>query len=203
VAHATWLRQRERNQSEAKGTGTCGGEVAGDAVVAEVAAEVDTRITFVPQDLPPLETDHSIPSSIFQGDLWPSSACFVNIEATAISSPTFSVSTVSDLTPTELGEETEHSVKRVTNRHDTFYFDDGNVEIVCEDTVFRVHSTIISFSSPKLRDVLSPTTLRSAPMPEGCPRIVLADTADDFAAMLRVICTPGYSHLPIGVGPAS
>ena len=177
-----------------------GGEVVVDATVIEITADVETPIAFVPQDLPPVEMDTSIPLSIFQGDAW-SSETLVNIPATAISSPTLSISTVSDLTPTELGEETEHGVERATNRHDTFYFEDGNAEIVCEDTIFRVHTTIISFSSPKLRDLLSPATLLSAPMPEGCPRIVLTDSADDFAAMLRVICMPGYVPPPVSVGP--
>jgi len=200
VTHTAWLGQREGHQSDTEGADD-GGEVAGDAMVPEVAAEVQTPIAFTPQDLPPVATDTGIPSPILQEDEWPSSETFVNIPATAISSPTLSVSTVSDLTPTELGEETEYFVERATNRHDTFYFEDGNVEIVCEDTVFRVHSTIISFSSPKLRDILSPTGLLNAPMPEGCPRIALADSADDFAAMLRAICTPGYVIPPISVGP--
>jgi len=195
--HAAWLEQREGNQSEVE---TGGGEVAGDPMVAEVTAEIETPIAFIPRDLPPVDT--STPSSILQGGVWSSTETFVNIQATAIS-PTLSISTVSDLTPTELGEETEHSVERVTNRHDPFYFEDGNVEIVCEDTVFRVHSAIISFSSPKLRDILSPTTLLSAPMPEGCPRIVFADTADDFAVLLRVIYTPGHVTHPLDVGPAN
>ena len=117
----------------------------------------------------------------------------MNIPATALSSPTLSISTISDLAPTELGEETDPSEEQTTTRHDTFYFEDGNVEIVCEYTVFRVHSTIISFASPKLRGVLSPTALLGALLPEGCPRIALADRASDFAVLLRVIYTPGYA----------
>ena len=77
--------------------------------------------------------------------------------------------------------------------HETFYFEDGNVEIVCGDTVFRVHSTIISFSSSKLRDMLSPSTLLNAPMPEGCPRTVFEDSADDFEVLLETIYTQSMS----------
>jgi len=200
--HAAWLEQREGSQSDAEGAGMGGGEATGGAVVAEGTVEIETPIAFVPQDLPPTETDSGTISSILRGDPWSSSETFANIQTTAVSSPTFTISTVSDLTPTELGEETEHSAERVTRNHDTFYFEDGNVEIVCGDTVFRVHSTVISFSSPKLRDILSPTALLTAPTPNGCPRTVLADSADDFAVLLRVIYTPGYVTHPLNVGPA-
>ena len=161
-------------------------------MVTEVAVEIATPIAFVPGNLPTAGTETDLTPSILQGDTRSSSETFVNIPATALSSPTLSISTVSDLALTEFGEEISHSEEQTTARHDTFYFDDGNVEIVCGATVFRVHSTIISFSSPKLRDALSPTTLLSAPMPEGCPRIALVDNADDFAVLLRVIYTPGY-----------
>jgi len=79
----------------------------------------------------------------------------------------------------------------VVIHHDTFYFEDGNVEIVCEHTLFRVHSTTISFSSPKLRDILSQSALLRAPTPEGRPRIAVTDTAQDFAVLLKMIYTPG------------
>jgi hypothetical protein len=77
-------------------------------------------------------------------------------------------------------------------RHGTFYLEDGNVEIVCGHTVFRVYSPVVSFSSSKLRDMLSPATLLNAPMPEGCPRIAFADSAEDFEVLLKMIHTPGY-----------
>ena len=172
------------------------GEEAEEPIAAETTAGIETPIAFIPQDLPTAETDGGIPSPTLRGDLWSSSEAFVDIPATAISSPTMSISTVSDLTPTELGEEIERSEEQTTVRHDTFCFEDGNVEIVCGDTVFRVHSTIISFSSPKLRDVLSPTALLNAPMPEGCPRVIFKDSAEDFAVLLKMIYTPGYISSP-------
>ena len=106
--------------------------------------------------------------------------------AGTVSSPTLSISTVSDLTPTELGE-----IEQTTARHDTFYFEDGNVEIMCGDTVFRIHSTVIGFSSPKLRDILSPSELLHAPIPEGRPRITISESAEDFEILLKMIYTPG------------
>jgi hypothetical protein len=186
--HTAWL---EKDEEE-------------DATAAEVPAEIETPVAFVPQDLPTAD----IPSSVLQGtkppsiihDVESSSETFVNIPATAISSPTLSISTISDLTPTELGDEIEHSEGQMTACHGTFYFEDGNVEILCGDTMFRVHSTTISFSSPKLRDMLSRSSLLNAPMPEGCPRIVFADNAEDFAVLLKMIYMPGYVPSPFDVG---
>ena len=116
------------------------------------------------------------------------------------SSPTLSISTVSDLTPTELGDDIEEGDgERIPTHHETFYLEDGNVEVMCEYTVFRIHSSVVSFSSLNLRDMLSPPTLLNAPMPEGCPRIVFKDSAEDFAVLLKMIYTPGSVPPPLGV----
>ena len=129
--------------------------------------------------------------SIPQDVEYPSKS-FIDIPAAAASSPTLSISTVSDLTPTELGEDVNESDGGGTiTHHDTFYFEDGNVEIMCGHILFRVHSTTISFSSQKLRETLSRPSLLHAPMPEGCPRIIVTDTAQDFAVLLKMIYTPG------------
>ena len=81
-------------------------------------------------------------------------------------------------------------------RHETFYLEDGNVEIMCGQTIFKVHSPILSFSSRNLRDMLSSPTLLNAPIPEGCPRIAFKDSAEDFAVLLKMIYTPGYVPQP-------
>jgi hypothetical protein len=74
-----------------------------------------------------------------------------------------------------------------------FYLKDRNVEIVCGCTVFQVHSPIVSFSSKKLRDMLSPSTLLSTPMPEGCPQVAATDSTQDFVVLLKMIYTPDRS----------
>ena len=192
------MKRKEEEQRENAETENRKGEEE-DELAAEVRTEFEAPVVSVPQDPPPLAIDIDIPSSILQDiehpsilhDMSYSSEPFFNIPAAAVSSSTLSISTVSDLTPTELGEEIEESEDQVASRHDTFYFDDGNVEIVCGDTIFRVHSTVVSFSSSRLRDTLSPYTLLNAPMPDGCPRVVFKDSAEDFAVLLKMIYTPG------------
>ena len=186
--HATWLRRREEEERR-------------NATAAEVpAGEVDAPVTFVPQDPSATHIGTDDPPSILRGIVSPSilqdveypSEAFANIPATAVSSPALSISTVSDLNPAELGEDIEDSSgKGMPTNHDTFYFEDGNVEVVCEHTLFRVHSTTVSFSSPELREILSRSALLRAPMPEGCPRITVDDTVQDFAVLLKMVYTPG------------
>ena len=186
--HATWLRRKEEEQQRNEAT-------------AEVpTGGVESPVAFVPQDLPathiPAADAPSSPVlqaeslSMLQDMEYPSET-FVDIPPTAASSPAaFGISTVSDLTPTEFSEDIEDN-SDVVIHHDTFYFDDGNVEIVCGHTLFRVHSTTVSFSSPKLRETLSQSALLHAPTPDGRPRIAVTDTAQDFAVLLKMIYTPG------------
>lgn len=202
--HTTWLEQKEKEmQRDAGEIEECMGEEEGGTMVG-APVEVETPTAFIPRELPTPTIDTDIPPLTPQ-DVKPPSALhgvdassetFVNIPTTTVSSPTLSISTISDLTPTEFGEDIEQSEGGAATRHATFYFEDGNVEIVCGDTVFRVHSTTISFSSSKLRDMLSPSILLDAPMPEGCPRIVFADSAEDFAMLLKMIYTLGYVPPP-------
>ena len=175
---------------------------------AEVPAESETPVAFAPQDLP-LTIDIPIPPSFLHGIEYPS--VFRDVESPsdtstndritiASSSPTLSISTVSDLTPTELDDVIgEGSGENIITHHETFYLEDGNVEVVCGHKIFRIHSPIVSFSSSKLRDILSPSALLNAPMTEGCPRIVFKDSAEDFAVLLRMIYTPGCVPPPLDV----
>ena len=204
--HAAWLQRKdEEEQRDVAETEEREGEEVGDEVATGIPAEVETPIAFASQVLP-TTIDIGISSPILQGiESSSDSDAFTDDRTATVSSPTFSISSLSDLTSTdEFGEDIgEGSDERIPTRHETFYLEDGNVEIVCGHTIFRVHSPIVSFSSPSLRDMLPPSTLLSAPMPEGCPRIVFKDSAEDFAVLLKMIYTPGHVRPPFDVGPVS
>ena len=199
--HAAWIeRKEEQKESGETEEPQSGGE---DVVTAETSGEAKTPVAFPPQDLPIAGMGIEIPSSILQ-DIESSSIfsdgdssleTFIDVPSGAVS-PTLSISTVSDLTPTEFGEEVERGERQTAARHDTLYFEDGNVEIACGDTIFRVHSSIVSFSSSELRKVLSQPALLDAPTPEGRPRITTSDSAEDFAILLKMIYTPGWGFHP-------
>jgi hypothetical protein len=151
--------------------------------------------------LPPSCKISSFPPSCLASDS--SSETFVSVPAGTISSPTLSISTVSDLTSTEFGEEIEYSKEQTTTCHDTFYFEDGNVEIVCGHTLFRVHSTVISFSSPNSETSFLRLALLHAPTPEGRPRITISESAEDFGILLKMIYTPGWDSSSFAVSSAN
>ena len=81
-------------------------------------------------------------------------------------------------------------------QHKTFYLEDGNVEVVCGNTLFRVHTSVLSFHSPALRRMFAQTNLTAAESPNGCPRIPSSDTAADFTTLLKMIYLPGSVALP-------
>ena len=155
--HATWLQRRDeggRNNEEGVGGPEGGGEAA-----AEIPADVETPVALPPQDLPAV-VHIGIPSPILQA-IEPSSVSvdpefppdpFVDGQITTVSSPTLSISTVSDLAPTEFDEDVgESGSEQIPTRHETFYLEDANVEVVCGYTLFRVHFLYSRSPHPNLR----------------------------------------------------
>ena len=80
--------------------------------------------------------------------------------------------------------------------HETFYLEDGNVEVLCGNTLFRVTVSVLSFHSPTLRQMFAKTNLAGAESPNGCPRIPSSDTAADFTTLLKLIYLPGFVTHP-------
>ena len=105
-------------------------------------------------------------------------------------SPSTSITTMSDFTiADDLDEEPIHGPEIITP-HDIFYLADGSVEVVCGKTLFRIHSSTLSFHSPVLRKMFSPANLAAAESPNGCPRIVSSDIPVDFATLLKIVYLP-------------
>ena len=100
-------------------------------------------------------------------------------------------STIADTSDDELSVDPTAAVP-----HGTFYLEDGNVEVLCGNTLFRVHTSILSFHSPALRRMFAQAGLATAESPNGCPRILSSDTPKDFATLLKMIYFPGFVVLP-------
>ena len=118
-----------------------------------------------------------------------------------------SISTLSDFTvadssgdessiaPTFVNSSEDEPLMAVVP-HETFYLDDGNVEVLCGNTLFRVHASALSFHSPELRRMFAQTSLATAESPNGCPRILSSDPATDFATLLGIVYLPEYATCP-------
>ena len=127
-----------------------------------------------------------------------------------IQSPSISIATLSDFTIADTsGAESpvDFSIAdtsddelptdpTATVPHKFFYLEDGNVEVLCENTLFRVHTSILSMRSAALRRMFAQSSLAVVESPNGCPRILSSDAATDFTTLLKVIYLPECVSLP-------
>ena len=107
-------------------------------------------------------------------------------------SPSVSIATLSDFTFADTSDDESPVDPAAVAIHDTFYLKDGNVEVLCGSTLFRIHTSILSFHSPVLRRMFAETNFATEDSPNGCPRILSSDTARDFATLLKMIYLPGF-----------
>lgn len=86
-------------------------------------------------------------------------------------------------------------VEGVANRHSSLWFIDGSVVLKAENTLFRVHISQLSRRSLFFRDLFSlPQPQQDQNQPagwigcdgtyDGCPLLVLHDSAEDLANLL-------------------
>ena len=87
-------------------------------------------------------------------------------------SPSISVSSLSDFTIADTDDDESPIDPTVVTPHDTFYLEDGNVEVLCGNALFRVSTSTLSFHSPALRRMFVKENLAAAESPNGCPRIL-------------------------------
>jgi hypothetical protein len=106
-------------------------------------------------------------------------------------SPSISIATLSDFTLTDTSDDEPPIDPTVAAPDETFNFEEGNVEVLCGNTLFRVHTSVLSLHSPVLRRMFARTSLTAADSPNGCPRITCPDTATDFSILLKTMYLPG------------
>jgi len=111
-------------------------------------------------------------------------------KSSAPPSPSTSITALSDFTIADSLDDEPVLEPETITPHDAFYLDDGSVEVVCRKTLFRIHTSTLSFHSPVLRQMFSPANLTTVESPNGCPRVVSSDTPTDFATLLKVVYLP-------------
>ena len=124
-----------------------------------------------------------------------------------IQSPSISIATLSDFTIVDVSDDespmgptfadTSDAETLIDSAavvpHEIFYLEDGNVEVLCGNTLFRVNTSVLSFNSPVLRRMLAKTNLAAAESPNGCPRVPFSDPAKDFVTLLNIVYLPEYA----------
>ena len=153
---------------------------------------IDEAPATMPLGLPNMELG---PQILLPPTLGSATAPEMEVEATSGSpaltqSPSISIATLSDFTIADTSDVQSPVDPTAIALHDTFYLEDGNVEVLCGNSLFRVHTSVLSFHSPVLRKVFAQTRLETAESPNGCPRILFSDTAVDFTTLLKMVYLP-------------
>ena len=112
-----------------------------------------------------------------------------------IQSPSLSIVALSDFAADTSDDESLIDSTAITS-HAAFYLEDGNVEVLCGNTLFRVHVSVLSPYSHVLGQMLSKVNLAAAESPNGCPRILSSDVATDFVTLLKIVYLPAYATAP-------
>lgn len=83
-------------------------------------------------------------------------------------------------------------------RHPELYFSDGNIVLICDNTVFKVWQGILAVNSEVFQDLFSlaihqPESIEKY---EDQPLIRLHDSAEDMQALLQTLCVAKYVVFP-------
>ncbi|RDB24424.1 hypothetical protein Hypma_008466 [Hypsizygus marmoreus] len=72
-----------------------------------------------------------------------------------------------------------------------FWFDDGSIVLVVEDTAFRIHQSILDKHSDVFADPsTAPQSRKDADSIEGCPVVHLNDSLADFTDVMKALYEP-------------
>ncbi|TCD68379.1 hypothetical protein EIP91_010888 [Steccherinum ochraceum] len=72
-------------------------------------------------------------------------------------------------------------------RSKDFWFADGNVVLVAQNTAFRLHQGVLGRKSAIFQDMFAIPQPEDADIYEGCPKVELSDAAEDIEEMLAVL----------------
>ena len=72
-------------------------------------------------------------------------------------------------------------------QHARYYFNDGNIILLAEDTIFRVHKGLLILHSGYFEKLLSVPQERDAEIVDGCPLVSLDDKAVPIEQLLELI----------------
>jgi hypothetical protein len=84
---------------------------------------------------------------------------------------------------------------RMAQRHTSLYFFDGNIALMApnnfgENTIFRVHQSILSHYSSVFADMLTMPPVREVETYDDVPLVCLPDNAEEIESLLKTIYLP-------------
>ena len=72
-------------------------------------------------------------------------------------------------------------------KHPDFYFPDGSVVIIVENTAFRIHKYVLARHSEVFNGMWDIPQPLVSDMYDGCPSVKLADSKSDFIEVMKVM----------------
>ena len=72
-------------------------------------------------------------------------------------------------------------------KHPDFYFPDGSVVIIVENTAFRIHKYVLARHSEVFNGMWDVPQPPMSDMYDGCPTVKLTDSKADFIDVMRVM----------------
>ena len=174
-----------------------------------------TDLTVSPLDLlPPPSMAKSSPDASFRRHCRPSASSdnlslmleakssLYALGAAASTSKITLQDVLSGPSPSPLSSPPPTHQQRVT-RHPDFWLYDGSIVLNVQNTLFRVHQTILAKHSEVFADLFTlPQPLPAGSgeddegVVEGCPVVEMHDCATDFADLLHAIYHPRYDFTP-------
>ena len=84
-------------------------------------------------------------------------------------------------------------------RHPELYVLDGNIVLLCENTLFRISGGMLALNSEVFKDMMSLASNQpiGAETYDGCPYIRLTDRAKDLEVFLKALFIAGSGHLSL------
>jgi len=109
-------------------------------------------------------------------------------------------STSTDLSPYSSSQEDSLTLAPLASnleppsRHDQFWMYDGSIVLHVENTLFRVHQTVLASHSDIFRDLFMVPQPAGEEMIEECHVVHLHDTVKDFVDLLKAVYVPECVH---------
>lgn len=87
-----------------------------------------------------------------------------------------------------IGDKTTSEKRGDIQRHESLWFEDGNVVLVAEDRVgLKLHKSVLSRHSALLKDMFSLPQLANSSSLDGCPVVHINDSISEMTSFLSVI----------------
>ncbi|KAH9856090.1 hypothetical protein C2E23DRAFT_810040 [Lenzites betulinus] len=85
------------------------------------------------------------------------------------------------------GETSLSGIASGVKRHSDYWFDDGSIVVIAQDTGYKIHKSVLARHSEVFRDLFSLPQTSADDHLDGCPVVRITDASGDFSNLLRAL----------------